>query len=153
MIETRYYLERKSLTHRIVYIEPEREYGYEIEHAGMGLGKVRHLIYNDIDPNTGNRTGGYYRASDLFRTEQECKDALIDQIKDNIKKKRREIYRLEKRCKELEHKKKKTSKPLLALCHTYSRRWRRLTGSPQFSGTLHCRFIYYLCKNSKMYGY
>ncbi len=107
MIERRYYLHRKSLTYRLVHIEPEREYCYEIEHAGMGLGEVRHLIYNDIDPNTGNRTGGYYRASDLFRTEQECKDALIDQIKDNIKKNRREIYRLEKRCKELKSLKKK----------------------------------------------
>ena len=86
----------------MVYIEPEREYCYEIEHVTCMGGEVRHLIYNDIDPNTGNRTGGYYRASDLFRTEQECKDALIDQIKDNIKKNRKEIYRLEKRCKDLE---------------------------------------------------
>ena len=86
----------------MVYIEPEREYCYEIEHVTCMGGEVRHLIYNDIDPNTGNRTGGYYRESDLFRTEQECKDALIDQIKDNIKKNRKEIYRLEKRCKDLE---------------------------------------------------
>ena len=102
MIETRYYLERKSLTHRIVYIEPEREYGYEIEHAGMGLGEVRRLIYNDIDPKTGNRTGRYYRASDLFKTEKECNVALKNQIKENIRNCRKEIYRLEKQCKELE---------------------------------------------------
>lgn len=102
MIETRYYLERKSLTHRIVYIEPEREYGYEIEHAGMGLGEVRRLIYNDIDPKTGNRTGRYYRASDLFKTEKECNVALKKQIKENIRKCRKQIYKLEKQCKELE---------------------------------------------------
>ena len=101
MIERRYYLHRKSLTYRMVHIEPEREYFYEIVHVTCNGGEVRYLTYNDIDPNTGNRTGGYYRASDLFRTEQECKDALIDQIKDNIKKNRKEIYRLEKRCKEL----------------------------------------------------
>ena len=102
MIETRYHLERKSLTHRIVHIEPEREYCYEIEHAGMGLGEVRRLIYNDIDPKTGNRTGRYYRASDLFRTEKECKIALRKQIKENIRNCRKEIYRLEKQCKKLE---------------------------------------------------
>ena len=102
MIETRYYLERKSLTHRIVYIEPEREYGYEIEHAGMGLGKVRHLIYNGIDPKTGNQTGRYYRASDLFKTEKECNVALREQIKENIRNCRKEIYRLKKQYKELE---------------------------------------------------
>lgn len=102
MIETRYYLERKSLTHRLVYIEPEREYGYEIEPAGIGFGQVRCLIYNDIDPKTGNRTGRYYRASDLFKTEKECNVALTKQIKENIRNCRKEIYRLEKQCKELE---------------------------------------------------
>ena len=100
MIETRYHLERKSLTHKIVYIEPEREYCYEI--TGMGLGEVRRLIYNDIDPKTGNRTGRYYRASDLFRTEKECNIALRKQIKENIRNCRKEIYRLEKQCKKLE---------------------------------------------------
>jgi hypothetical protein len=85
-----------------VHIEPEREYGYEIEHAGMGLNQVRRLIYNDIDPKTGNRTGRYYRASDLFRTEKECNVALREQIKENIRNCRKEIYRLEKQCKELE---------------------------------------------------
>lgn len=99
MIETRYHLERKSLTHRIVYIEPEREYRYEI--TGIGLGKDG-LIYNDIDPKTGNRTGRYYRASDLFKTEKECNVALRKQIKENIRNCRKEIYRLEKQCKELE---------------------------------------------------
>ena len=102
MIETRYHLERKSLTHRIVYIKPEREYCYEIEHAGMGFGEVRRLIYNDIDPKTGNRTGRYYRASDLFKTKKECIVALKKQIKDNIRNCRKEIYRLEKQYKELE---------------------------------------------------
>lgn len=102
MIETRYYLERKSLTYRIVYIEPEREYGYAIEHAGMGLGQVRNLIYDDIDPKTGNRTSGYYRASDLFKTEKECNVALREQIKENIRNFRKEIYKLKKQCKELE---------------------------------------------------
>lgn len=102
MIETRYYLDRKSLTHRIVHIEPEKEYGYEIEHAGMGLGQERHLIYHDIDPKTGYRTGSYYRASDLFKTENECNVALIKQLKENIRIYRKEIYRFEKRCKELE---------------------------------------------------
>ena len=102
MIETRYYLERKSLTHKIVYIEPEKEYGYEIEHAGMGLSQVRCLIYNYIDPKTGNRTGRYYRASDLFKTEKECNVALRKQIQENIRNCRKQIYKLEKQCKELE---------------------------------------------------
>ena len=102
MIETRYHLERKSLTHRIVYIEPEREYFYEIEHAGMGLGEVSRMAYNDINPKTGNRTGRYYRASDLFKTEKECNVALRKQIKENIRNCRKEIYRLEKQCKKLE---------------------------------------------------
>lgn len=101
MIETRYHLERKSLTHRIVYIEPEREYCYKIEHAVMGLGEIRRLIYYDIDPNTGNRTGRYYRESDLFKTEKECNVALRKQIKENIRNCRKEIYRLEKQYKEL----------------------------------------------------
>lgn len=101
MIEKRYYLQRKSLTHRIVHIEPEREYSYEIEPSICGVGKIRHLIYNDIDPETGNRTGLYYRASDLFRTEKECAWAIMMQAKKNIKNHRKEIYRLEKRCKEL----------------------------------------------------
>lgn len=103
MIEKRYYLDRKRLTCRIVYIEPEREYCYEIEHAGMGLGEVRHLIYNDIDPKTGNRTGRYYRASDLFKIEgEDYKAALKRQIKENIENHRKEIRRLEKICKDLE---------------------------------------------------
>ena len=102
MIEKRYYLHRKSLTHRIVYIEPDREYSYEIEHAILGLGEVRHLIYHDIDPNSGNRTGWSYRASDLFKTENECNDALREQIKKHINECRKKIYRLEKRYKKLE---------------------------------------------------
>ena len=102
MIEKRYYLDRKRRMCQIVYIEPEREYCYEIEHAGMGLGEVRRLIYNDIDPKTGNRTGRYYRASDLFKIEEDYKAALKSQIKENIRNCRKEIYRLEKQCKELE---------------------------------------------------
>ena len=102
MIETRYHLERKSLTHRIVHIEPEREYGYEIVHSEIGLVKENSLIYYDIDPKTGNLTGRYYRASDLFKTEKECNVALRKQIKENIRNCRKEIYRLEKQCKELE---------------------------------------------------
>lgn len=102
MIETRYHLERQSLTHRIVYIEPEREYSYEIEHAGMGFGAVRRLIYNEIDPKTGNRTGRYFRASDLFKTENECNVALRKQIKENLINFNKEIRRLKKQCKELE---------------------------------------------------
>lgn len=92
MIETRYYLDRKNLTYRIVYIYPKKEYGYEI----MGLASVRRLIYYDIDPKTGRRTGRYYRVSDLFRSEKECKTEMKKEIKEKIKNCRKEIYRLNK---------------------------------------------------------
>ncbi len=96
MIETRYYLDRKNLTYRIVYIEPKKEYGYEIEHSGMGLASVRRLIYYEINANTGERTGRYYRVSDLFRSEKECNTELKKEIKEKIKNCRKEIYRLNK---------------------------------------------------------
>lgn len=99
MIEARYYLDRKNLTRKIVYIEPERERCYKIESPTLGLGLVCHIIYYDIDPKTGNRTGHYYRSSDLFKTEKECNVALRNQIKENIRNCRKKIYIYEKQYK------------------------------------------------------
>lgn len=77
MIQEMYILDRETLSLKTVFIEPEDEWFYILNNYG----KDRIKAYNDIDPDTKQRTGRFYLADDVFSTREDGLEGLCGFIK------------------------------------------------------------------------
>ena len=96
MIEKRFVIDRRTLTVREAYIEPEHEWCRMKSSDGQW-----EKIFNDIDPDTGERTGWYYREYEIFCTSDKGIEGLKAHIKNLIAENKKEANKLRERNKNL----------------------------------------------------
>jgi hypothetical protein len=94
VLQERYVLDRTTLTIKKAWIEPEHEWCYMVLDLS-GDKKVK--IFNDMNPQTQERTGKFYREDEIFCSVEEGKEGLRTFIKKKIEANRKEIEEIEER--------------------------------------------------------
>ena len=92
-----YVVNRGTLSIETAFIEPDDEWFWLVK------GKDKIKCYNDINPDTGIRTGKFHFASDVFTSKEEGVDGLRECISKMIFENTSEIHELEKENARLEN--------------------------------------------------